>query len=109
MEEKFKKVKEILELENEKHLLANFNALNETQKEILLDQILQIDFKQMKKLYESVGRNVDNGNAKIEAISYVEKAKIEGSKYFEKGAETVKNGKLAVVTMAGGQGTRLRT
>ena len=109
MEEKLKKVKEILKQENQEQLLANFDSLDENQKEILLDQIMQIDFEQMRKLYENVGKNVDNGNAKIEAIPYVEKAKIEGQEYFNKGAETVKNGKLAIVTMAGGQGTRLRT
>lgn len=109
MEEKLKKVKEILSKENQEHLLANFDNLNENQKEVLLDQIMQIDFKQMKNLFESVGKNADNGNAKIEAIPYVEKAKIEGQELFNKGAKTVRNGKLAVVTMAGGQGTRLRT
>lgn len=108
MEEKLKKVKEILSKENQEHLLVNFNALNENQKEMLLDQILQIDFNQMKKLFESVGKTVENENVNIEAIPYFEKAKIEDSKYFEKGAETIKKGKLAVVTMAGGQGTRLR-
>lgn len=109
MEEKLKKVKEILGKENQEHLLANFDALNENQKEMLLDQILQIDFEQMRKLYESVGKNVQNENVKIEVIPYVEKAKIEGKDLFNRGAETVRKGKLAVVTMAGGQGTRLRT
>ena len=108
MEEKLKKVKEILSKENQEHLLSKFDALDENQKEILLDQILQIDFNQMTKLFESVGKNVNNENLKIEAIPYFEKTKIEDSKYFEKGAETIKKGKLAVVTMAGGQGTRLR-
>lgn len=107
MEEKLKKVKEILREENQEQLLANYDALDESQKEILLDQIMHIDFKQMRKLYENVGKNEENGNAIIEAIPYVEKAKIEGEKYFKKGAEKIKKGKLAVVTMAGGQGTRL--
>lgn len=109
MEEKLKKVKEILKQENQEHLLANFEALSENQKELLLDQILQIDFKQMKNLYNGVGKTQDFGEAKIEAIPYVEKAKIEGNKYFDIGREKVRKGKLAVVTMAGGQGTRLRT
>ena len=109
MEEKLEKVKEILKQEKQEHLLANFDTLNSFQKEILLDQILQIDFKQMKELYNKVGKNQQNGNAKIEAIPYVEKAKIEGHNFFDKGAEAVRKGKLAIVTMAGGQGTRLQT
>ena len=109
MEKKLKNVKEILKKENQEHLLTNFETLNNNQKETLLNQILQIDFNQMRELFNNVGKNLENGNAKIEAIPYVEKAKIEGQEYFNKGAEKIKQGKLAVVTMAGGQGTRLRT
>ena len=107
MEEKLEKVKQILAEENQEQLLANFDTLDDTKKETLLDQILQIDFKQMKNLYNNVGKNLENNDVKIEAIPYVEKAKIDGNEYFEEGAQTVKNGKLAIVTMAGGQGTRL--
>jgi UDP-N-acetylglucosamine pyrophosphorylase len=52
------------------------------------------------------------GNEKIEPIKYIEKEKIseeEKEKYFKIGEEEIRKGKLAVVTMAGGQGTRLRT
>lgn len=109
MEEKLKKVKEILRKENQEHLLTNFETLNDSQKETLLNQILQIDFNQMRKLYNNVGKTLDNENAKIEAIPYVEKAKIAEQDYFNKGTAKIREGKLAVVTMAGGQGTRLRT
>lgn len=110
MEEKLKKVKELLHKYEQGQLLANFDNLAEEKKEELLEQILQIDFEQMKKLYESVGKNTENSSVKIEPISYVEKETIEENKkqeYFENGANAIKQGKLAVVTMAGGQGTRL--
>lgn len=110
MEEKLKKVKEILSEYEQEQLLANFNNLAEEEKDELLEQILQIDFEQMKKLYESVGKNTEDSSVKIEPISYVEKEIIEENKkqeYFENGANAIKQGKLAVVTMAGGQGTRL--
>ncbi len=112
MEEKIKNLKEILQKYGQVHLLSNFDEVNEEKKEKLLEQISQINFEQMKNLYESVGKTVEDANIKIEPISYVEKANIEESKkqaYFEKGASVLKENKLAVVTMAGGQGTRLRT
>ena len=110
MEEKIKKVKEILQKYEQEHLLVNFDNLSEEKKEELLEQILQINFKQMKELYESVGKNTEDSDIAIEPISYVEKATIEEKQkqeFFENGEEELKKGKLAVVTMAGGQGTRL--
>lgn len=109
MEEKLEKAKKILTKYNQEHLLSNFNNLSKEKQEILLDQILSIDFEQMKELYNSIGKNTQNSNVKIEPISFVEKSKVEEEKDFKIGAEDVKNGKLAIVTMAGGQGTRLRT
>lgn len=112
MEKKLNQVKEILKKYKQEHLLLNFEKLSEEKKEELLEQILQIDFEQMKKLYESVGKTNEDSSVKIDPILYVEKSTIEESKkqkYFEIGANTLKENKLAVVTMAGGQGTRLRT
>lgn len=110
MKEKIKQVEAILQKYEQEHLLLNFENLKDGKKEELLEQILQIDFEQMKKLYESVGKSIEDASVKIEPISYVEKSSIEESmkkEYFEKGASALKSNKLAVVTMAGGQGTRL--
>lgn len=111
MEENLKNVKDILQKYGQEQLLSNYDKLNEEKKEELLKQILQIDFEQIEKLYESVGKVSEDTHMKIEPISYMEKKTInkeEKEKYFEIGANALKNNKLAVVTMAGGQGTRLR-
>lgn len=108
MEEKLEKAKKILKQYNQEHLIKNFNNLSKKNQEILLEQILQINFEQMDKLYKNVGKNTENTDAKIEPISFVEKEKVEKEKYFNEGSKIVKEGRLAIVTMAGGQGTRLR-
>lgn len=49
-------------------------------------------------------------DSKIEPIDYTDKSKLskeEYEKYKAIGEKKIKEGKLAVVTMAGGQGTRL--
>ena len=110
MEEKLKKVKELLKKYNQEHLLSAYDEFDDIQKESLLDQILDIDFEQMEKLYQKTQRPIEMGEVKVEPISYKDKYKMpeeEFEKYKKIGEEEIKNGKLAAVTMAGGQGTRL--
>lgn len=112
MENKYNEAKKKLEKYNQTHLLSQYEKLNEANKEYLLNQIINIDFEQIKKLYKQTKEEIKLGTEKIEPISYVEKEKLseeEREKYFKIGEEEIKQGKLAVVTMAGGQGTRLRT
>lgn len=110
MEDKFNKAKKILEEYNQEHLLSQYEKLNNEKKEELLNQIINIDFEQINKLYKQTKEEVKIGNDKIEPIEYIEKEKLssgEKERYLKIGAEEIKKGKLAVVTMAGGQGTRL--
>lgn len=112
MENKYNEAKKILEKYNQTHILSQYNKLNDEKKEDLLNQIVRIDFEQLNKLYEQTKKEIKLGTEKIEPISYIEKEKLsneEKRKYFNLGASKLKEGKLAVVTMAGGQGTRLRT
>lgn len=110
MEEKLLKVKELLKANNQEHLLTFYNDLSTEDKEKLLNQILSIDFDLMKNLYENTKKQIDIDTNSIEPISYIDKSKIPENQLIEYnsiGAEAIKSGKLAAVTMAGGQGTRL--
>lgn len=110
MEEKLIKVKELLKKYNQEHLLTFFDDLNPENKELLLNQILDIDFELMLKLYENTKKPAQIDTDSIEPIPYLDKSKLSKDEldlYYEKGLEAIKSGKLAVVTMAGGQGTRL--
>ena len=112
MEEKYNQAKNILEKYNQTHLLKNYEKLDNSKKEYLLNQITNIDFELINKLYEETKKEIKVGTEKVEPIKYIEKEKIseeEKEKYLKIGEEEIKKGKLAVVTMAGGQGTRLRT
>lgn len=110
MEEKLAKVKSLLKKHNQEHLLTFYDDLTTENKELLLNQILDIDFELMLKLYENTKKPVQIDADSIEPISYVDKSKLskdELDSYCSLGLEPIKSGKLAVVTMAGGQGTRL--
>ena len=106
MEEKFEEVKELLKKYNQEQLLEYGIENNEE----LLDRILNINFEQLNKLYEKALEKEKIKEAKIEPISYVDKeelSKEDKEKYEKLGEKIIKEGKYAVVTMAGGQGTRL--
>ena len=111
MDEKFNQVESIVKKNNQEQLLNIYNTLtDEKQKHELLDDILTIDFKQVEKLYEGSQNKPELKDTKIEPIGYVDKSKLpddELETYKEIGEKQIKDGKLAVVTMAGGQGTRL--
>lgn len=112
LEEDLKEIKNILQKHKQEQLFTNFDRLDKEKKKILLEQIKKINFSQMEELYKNVGETVENKNVEIEPIPYIDKSKIEEKEkqnYMEKGVSEIKSGKLAIVTMAGGQGTRLRT
>ena len=110
MNEKYEAAEKILKKYNQQHLLSNYNNLNERDKKKLLDEILTINFNQIDELAKNVNKKVDFKSSKIEPIEYTDKSTISKEtlkKYEELGIEAIKEGKLAAVTMAGGQGTRL--
>ena len=99
MDNQYLKAKEILKKYNQEHLLGFYNNLAEDKKEKLINQILNINFEQIDKLYKNTKKTIEK-----EKLSNEEK-----NHYKNLGIEEIKKGKLAAVTMAGGQGTRLRT
>lgn len=102
----------ILKENNQEHLLKYIEMANENQKEKLIKEILNIDFKQLKKLYDISNSNSEKAidSVLIEHVSFTDKEKLSTEQFNEytlKGEEIIKRGEYAVVTMAGGQGTRL--
>ena len=102
----YEKSKKILEKYGQEHILTYYEKMSEENKKKLLEQILTIDFDQINKLYEEIKSDQIKAEKVIEPIPYLDKATLseeELKKYEELGQTAIKNGKLAVVTMAGGQ------
>ena len=93
----------------QEHLIQFIDELTEKQIDELLKQIDNINFELMTKLYNE--RNtVVNCDDIIQPLSYVDKLKLsnnETQEYIKIGEQAIKEGQLAFVTLAGGQGTRL--
>ncbi|MBQ2938042.1 MAG: UDPGP type 1 family protein [Clostridia bacterium] len=109
MEDALDEVRSVLKKYNQEHLLNGFEKLDDKKKQTLIDQILNIDFELINSLYINTKNDFCNNNDKIEPMDYLDKYKLnEEYKYYENiGKQAIKSGKLAAVTMAGGQGTRL--
>ena len=106
----YEEANNIINKYGQEHLLYGYEKLEDSEKQKLVNQIMNIDFDQINNLFKNIKNDTKKEKEKIEPIAYIEKSEInetDGKRYFEKGVEAIKQGKLAVVTMAGGQGTRL--
>ena len=101
---------ELLKSYNQTHIIDLFNKLDEDKKQDLIEQINKIDLHQIMELYENTKKEAEFKENKIEAITYFDKEKLDKNKkekWDEIGESIIRNGEYAVITMAGGQGTRL--
>ena len=109
-EESFEDVERKVKRYNQEHLLEYYNKLPEGElKNKFEEQLKRIDFKLVDHLYKNTINTKKVEEAKIEPINYWDKERLGGKYDFYNmiGTEAIKDGKLAAVTMAGGQGTRL--
>lgn len=100
----------LLKKNNQETIIKIIDKLDEEKKEKLANQILEIDFEQINALYKKASGKPQILDKKIEHINYVDKNKLNKEqleKYTKIGEDVIKNNQYAVVTMAGGQGTRL--
>ena len=106
MIEKFEQTKKILKDQKQEQILE-YPIRN---KEEFVSEVLKINFEELNKLYDKAIKNEKVKNSKIEPIPYIEKDKLseEKKEYYKKiGENIIRNNEYAVVTMAGGQGSRL--
>ena len=109
MEENLENIRRTLKKYSQEHLLNEYEKLDVAKQKKLLDQIEHIDFELINSLYNNTKKQVDVEENKISPIEYLDKDKLNGyyKGFYETGEKAIKEGKLAAVTMAGGQGTRL--
>lgn len=103
---------EILEKYNQNHIIKHLKNLNENDKENLVEQINEIDFEEIITLYNNTKVKREIRDAKIEPLKTTVAKNVEQvqkNEYIAEGESVLRENKFAVVTMAGGQGTRLRT
>jgi len=101
---------ELLKKYNQEHILKFYEELSDKEKQELLNQIENMDFEQINDLYNLTKQTITFAEQKIEPMEYLDKSKLsneELEKYKKIGEKIISENQFAVVTMAGGQGTRL--
>ena len=104
--------KEILKKYDQEHVLKYMDMMDEEQKANCIKQIESIDFEQLKNLYALSKKSNEEivESLIIEHMDFTDKYRLSKEEYNEikvLGEEVIRNGKYAVITTAGGQGTRL--
>ena len=102
----------LLKKYNQEHILSCLDLCDEEQKQNLISQILDIKFEDLKELYNISKKefNRPTNTSIIEHLNYTDKNFMNEEfkcKIEKLGTDIIKNNNYAVVTMAGGQGTRL--
>lgn len=106
----FEKAKDILKKYDQEHLLYFYDELSEAEKEALINQILRINFKEILDLYEKSFNSEKLDMRTVSPLPHIEKERLtkeEIDNYISIGENVLKSNSFVVVTMAGGQGTRL--
>ena len=101
---------EILKKFNQEHVIDWMGKLNEEEKAKLVNQVVNLNIEQVVDLYNNLSKTFEIGDKNIEKINATDIDKLskeEFDNFKNKGIDIIKNGQYAVVTMAGGQGTRL--
>lgn len=100
----------ILEKYNQEQLERFYKDLNKTEQSKLQKEIESIDFEQINSLYINSKKDEIIELKEIKPITYYIKKKLSKSiieEYSNLAKEILRKNKLCVITMAGGQGSRL--
>ena len=103
-------IEQILKKYNQTNLINMMDKFSEEENNKIINQLQIIDLSKITELYNKTKQRNDVNSKNITHISYVDKAKLtskETEEYRKAGEDIIKSGAYAVVTMAGGQGTRL--
>lgn len=105
-----KKALQKLKKYNQEQLIDLLHLLSEKEKEKLFNQIIELNFKKIDNLYSELSQKSKESIENIQEITSLNKDKLskeELNRYNNLGQNIIKNNQYALVTMSGGQGTRL--
>ena len=112
MENNYIEAVEKLKKYHQDHIIGFINNADLETKNKLVAQVLSIDFEELNELYNKTFEDLYVDLEELHPVAGINPCKLSTEKLeeFKKiGSEIIKSNKFAVSTMAGGQGTRLRS
>lgn len=112
MKNEQKEIIQLLKKYNQHHIVEHMEKLNDEDKAKLIEQIKEINFEEIINLYNKANTKREKKKYEIKPMKTIISKEIEETdkqEYIKIGENILAENKYAVVTMAGGQGTRLRT
>jgi UDP-N-acetylglucosamine pyrophosphorylase len=111
MYERFKEARELVKKYNQEHLLKFYHLLNQNDKDLLINEILAIDFELIQSTYNEMrNKQVNEKTYKLRPLrakNLKMYSKEEKENFYRIGINSISEGRVAVYLVAGGQGTRL--
>ena len=101
--DKYNKAKEILKKYKQEHIIEFIDKSNQGIKDRLIDQVLNIDFEELKELYEKTFEDIYVDLEELHPIKAVNPdllSKKELEELEKLGEDIIKQNKFAVATMA---------
>jgi UDP-N-acetylglucosamine/UDP-N-acetylgalactosamine diphosphorylase len=110
MQDAFDSLKPLLEKHGQSHLIGHWNSLNPVERELLVKDIQSIDFDELRRLFLGNDKGTDwkqlaSHSKPPDAVRLEEVAAYRHAKTI--GEDALRAGKVAMILVAGGQGTRL--
>lgn len=96
----------LLREHNQEHLLSYYDQLSPANKDKLVAQIKKLDWKLLKHIHPENQQQKNGRYAPLEGLS-IEQIETSKKRYYDIGINAIREGKVAAVLLAGGQGTRL--
>ena len=110
MQEALDALKPLLEKYGQSHLIGHWNSLSPVERDLLLKDIRSIDFEEIRKLFVGTDASTDwkQFASRAKPPSAVRLNEVDEHRQAKAiGEEALRAGKVAMILVAGGQGTRL--
>lgn len=113
LETRAKELKERFEAQGQDHVFKFFDGLSDSEKSGFLEQLEKVPIDNLNSFFLEATKekkgNIEGDIIPVErsVVVKIGENRSDEERWYELGLEAIKEGKVAVVTLAGGQGTRL--